>query len=247
MEDRKTDHYPLSSETLQSRLGPVFFLTSIFFLNFLSRIILAPLLVTIEKELHLSHEEAGVLFLLISVGYSLSLIGSGHFSSRVVHRKAIFISALGVGATLLVLSLCHGLWPIRGGLFLMGMWAGIYLPSGIALLTSLVRPQDWGKAVAIHELAPNLSFCPGPLYRRILFEVGFLAGADGHSGNGFFAPGFCFFYIRPGRKFLRAGPYQAGGGGPVPKAFFLAYHDLFWSGNRDQLWSLQHASPLSGG
>lgn len=154
-DNQKADGNWISSDTLQSKLGPAFFLTSIFFVNFLSRVILAPLLVTIEKELHLDHQEAGILFLLISVGYSLALFGSGHLSSRLVHRKTIFLSTLGLGITLLGLSVSHSLWSIRSALFLLGICAGIYLPSGIATLTSLVRPQDWGKAVAIHELAPN--------------------------------------------------------------------------------------------
>jgi len=36
-----------------------------------------------------------------------------------------------------------------------GISAGFYLPSGIAALTGLIRREDWGKAMAIHELAPN--------------------------------------------------------------------------------------------
>lgn len=161
-ENPKTDGIRISSELLQSKLGPVFSLTSIFFVNFLSRVILAPLLVTIEKELHLGHKESGVLFLLTSVGYSLALFSSGHFSSRVVHRKTIFFSTLGLGVTLFALSVSHSPWTIRLVLFLLGMCAGFYLPSGMATLTSLVRPQDWGKAIAIHELAPNVSFVVAP-------------------------------------------------------------------------------------
>jgi MFS transporter, NNP family, nitrate/nitrite transporter len=152
----------MSSETLRSQLGGVFSLTSIFFINFLSRVILAPLLVTIEKELKLSHEQAGVLFLLISGGYSLSLLGSGYLSSRLIHRKAIFVSTLALGLTLLALSVAQNLWSIRLGLFILGMCAGIYLPSGVATLTSMVRHQEWGKAVALHELAPNISFVAAP-------------------------------------------------------------------------------------
>ena len=49
---------------------------------------------------------------------------------------------------------------LAGGL---GMAAGLYLPSGIATLTTLVDMRHWGKAIAIHELAPNLSFVTAPL------------------------------------------------------------------------------------
>jgi NNP family nitrate/nitrite transporter-like MFS transporter len=67
-------------------------------------------------------------------------------------------------------------------MFLLGISAGIYLPSGVTTVTSLVDPRHWGKAIAIHELAPNLSFVLAPLlaeillhwfvWRNILFLVG---------------------------------------------------------------------------
>ena len=44
----------------------------------------------------------------------------------------------------------------------LGLTAGIYLPSGLATLTSIVKPRHWGKALAIHELAPNLGFVAAP-------------------------------------------------------------------------------------
>jgi NNP family nitrate/nitrite transporter-like MFS transporter len=37
------------------------------------------------------------------------------------------------------------------------------MPSGLATLTTLFKYRHWGKALAIHELAPNLSFVLAPL------------------------------------------------------------------------------------
>ena len=67
----------IEETSFRSYIGPILFLAGIFFLNFLGRIILAPLLPTIEKDLSLGHSEAGSLFLLISLGYFISLLGSG--------------------------------------------------------------------------------------------------------------------------------------------------------------------------
>ena len=52
---------------------------------------------------------------------------------------------------------------MRLGLIMVGMAAGPYIPSGIATLTTLIKSRDWGKAISIHELAPNLSFILAPL------------------------------------------------------------------------------------
>jgi len=153
---------------LRSQLGSLLFLTAIFFLGFISRIILAPLMPTIEKDLAVSHGGAGSLFLMISSGYFISLIGSGLISSRLMHRRTIIMSAAAVGATLLGISFCAGLWGVRLGLFMLGLAAGLYLPSGMATLTSIVDSRHWGKAIAIHELAPNLAFVAAPLVSEAL-------------------------------------------------------------------------------
>ncbi|MCF8145882.1 MAG: MFS transporter [Deltaproteobacteria bacterium] len=146
-----------------SQLAPILFLTTIFFLNFIGRIVFAPLLSSIETDLGLVHAEAASFFFLTSVGYFISLLCSGFLSSRLNHRKTILLSALSVGMALLGLSICNSLWTVRVTLFLLGLSAGIYLPSGIATLTSLVGPRHWGKAIAVHELAPNLGFVAAPL------------------------------------------------------------------------------------
>lgn len=151
-----------------SQLPPIFFLVEIFFLNFMSRIVLSPLLPTIEKDLKIGHEEAGALFFLISFGYCIMLLASSFVSSRLNHRRTIILSTVVVGGGVLFVGLSHQLWMIRVGLFALGMAAGLYLPSGIAILTELADPKHWGKAISIHEMAPNLSFVMAPLVAEML-------------------------------------------------------------------------------
>lgn len=61
--DAATDSPEISPRFL-SQLGPLLILTSIFFLNFISRIILAPLIPEIEIAFNLTHAGAGALFFL---------------------------------------------------------------------------------------------------------------------------------------------------------------------------------------
>jgi NNP family nitrate/nitrite transporter-like MFS transporter len=156
------------SSSFLSQSGPLLFLALIFFLNFMARIILAPLMPTIEKDLGISHGEAGSLFLLISLGYLISLLGAGFFSSRLNHRRTIILSTTAVGIALMGVSFGKSLWGIRFALLILGLAAGIYLPSGIATLTSLIGSRHWGKALGIHEMAPALSFVAAPLVSEAL-------------------------------------------------------------------------------
>ncbi len=181
MSDPKTD----ASDGIRHNLAPLLILTSIFFINFIARVILAPLMPAIETELGLTHAEAGSLFMLLSLGYLVTLLGSGFVSSRLTHRRTIMLSSTVLGAALIVTSAGIGVWGIRLGLIAVGMTAGLYFPSGIATLTSIISLRNWGKALAIHDLAPNLSFFLAPLvaeavmmqfsWRAVFFILGLAA------------------------------------------------------------------------
>ncbi len=182
-------------------MGPLLFLVGIFFLNFLSRIILSPLMPTVEGDLKIGHDEAGALFLLISLGYCLGLLASGFVSSRFQHRRTILFSSISVGGALMIVSFSHNLWGIRFGLILVGITAGLYLPSGIATVTELVRPEHWGKAIAIHELAPNLSFFLAPLLAEALLGLSSWREVVMFTGIASMAAGAVFAFLGRGGAF----------------------------------------------
>ena len=150
-----------------SQLGPVFFFAVIFLINLHRRIILSPLLPTIERELAISHGQAGFFFFLISGGYVIGLLVSGFLASRSSHQLTIVISIAGVGVAILIRRLSTSLWLMRCGLFGFGFAAGLYIPSAIATITSLVDERHWGKAIAVHELAPNVAFFVGPFIAEL--------------------------------------------------------------------------------
>jgi NNP family nitrate/nitrite transporter-like MFS transporter len=72
---------------------------------------------------------------------------------------------------MVAVSWANNLTGIRIGLVLLGISAGLYFPSGIATLTDLIPARHWGKALAIHELAPNLSFFAAPLLSEALLSI----------------------------------------------------------------------------
>jgi NNP family nitrate/nitrite transporter-like MFS transporter len=155
------------SRSLPRILRPVFFLTGIFFLNFVGRIILSPLLPTIESELAIGHGQAGFFFFLISAGYMIGLLGSGFFAARASHKLTIVVSSVGVGISLIAVSFAGSLSAMRIGLVILGLAAGLYIPSAIAAITSVIKQEHWGKAIAVHELAPNLAFFASPFIAEV--------------------------------------------------------------------------------
>lgn len=172
-------------EPFRARAGIVTFLAGLFFLNFLGRFILAPLMPAIERDLGLSHTQAGSLFLTMSLGFSAAQFGSGFFTSKFNHRKTLIISALGVGAVLFPLSFVHSIWMVQLSMVLLGLAAGLHLPSAIATITAMVSRNDWGKALGLHSTAPTFSLMAAPIlvallegtasWRAIVLSVGVMA------------------------------------------------------------------------
>lgn len=192
--------------SIRSQMTPILFLVGIFLLNFIGRIVLSPMMPTVEKDLNVGHDEAGSLFFMISLGYCIGLLFSGFISSRVTHRKTILLSSIALGGALIVVSISHDLWMIRLALIFLGTAAGLYLPSGIATVTELVQPEHWGKAIAIHELAPNLAFIIAPLLVEALLGTFSWRGVLMLSGIASMVSGAVFMIFGKGGNFPGEAP-----------------------------------------
>lgn len=185
-------------EPFSANAGRVFFLSGLFLLNFMARFILAPLMPFVEQEIHITHAQAGSLFLVTSAGFAVTQFASGFVSSRLTHRKALILSILTVGVALLGLGFMRSLLGIRLALIVLGLAAGLHIPSALASITAMVRRQDWGKALGLHASAPTLGLVLGPLlvagligfmsWRTLIL---FLGAATVIVGSAFFAFGRC--------------------------------------------------------
>jgi NNP family nitrate/nitrite transporter-like MFS transporter len=167
-------------------------LVGIFYLNFISRIALAPLLPVVEVDLGFGHGEAGSLFFYVASGYAAGLLASGYITARMVHRRMVTLSAGMLGLAMLALSFSPSLAAIHAGLFFVGLFTGFYLPSGIAALTELFPRELWGRIMAIHELAPNVAFITAPLLAEGLLKYFSWRSTLGIIGAGSLGAGILF-------------------------------------------------------
>lgn len=213
-----------------AQLGPVYFLVVIFLLNFVSRIILSPLLPTIEKELTISHSQAGFFFFLSSGGYLTGLLLSGLFSARTTHRCAIVVSSAGVGIAMLTLAFAMNLTLMRCALFGVGFAAGLYMPSAIATITSLVDRAHWGKAIAVHELAPNVAFFISPFVAELFLGWASWRAALGVLGALSIVAGASFARFGRGGDFAGESPGSSAFGALVRTPAFWLMIILFGLG-----------------
>jgi len=164
--------YPPQGKRLALVLGPVTLLTTIFFVNFVARQIAGPSLPAMERELGLSHSHSGVFILLTGVGFCLSQLGASLVAARWGYKLCILLSIWGTAAATILISLSHSVWLLYLLFLMMGVAGGLYVPSGIALITLLVHSRDWGKAMGIHELAPNFALISVPFVATLAVALG---------------------------------------------------------------------------
>jgi len=160
------------NRSIRTNLPTILLLVFVFFFLFTSRMIYSPLLISIEKSLGLGHAQAASFFLFITIGYAGMLIFSGFVAAAIGHRATILLSALVAILGLIAVSLSSTLWGIRASLIIIGAGSGLYFPSGIPTLTSMVEEKDEGKVFALHEIGPNSSFVIAPI--AAVFALRFL-------------------------------------------------------------------------
>ena len=211
-----------------------------------SRVLLAPLLPVIEQDLGIGHGEAGSLFLYLACGSSVGLAASGFVSSRLTHRITITLSIFMAGISMLAISRSSSISLMRGGLVIVGVFAGSYLPSAISTLTGVASQQHWGRALAIHELGPNMGFVTVPLVAEALLQ--FFSWRDSLAvvAAASMSMGILFLFFGKGGRHKGEPPRFRLMTRDREKPFLLG-HDLSLYGfHRCERWPLHHAAPFPG-
>lgn len=138
------------------------FLWLLWFLNFSVRIVLAPILPVVEDEFLVSHARASGIFVLLSVGYGVSVIVSGFLSGRVGYKRSIIFSLALLSLATFLVPFIHTFALLYLFAFVLGFAVGIYIPSVIPLITEYYSEKDWGKAIAIHDTGASISILTTP-------------------------------------------------------------------------------------
>lgn len=143
----------------------------LFLCSYMTRSTLAPLLVYVENSLQIGHTQSTSLLLMQSIGYSISLFFCGFLLSRITPAHMAAFSVFFSSVCLCLMPYVDTLNKARLLFVLLGFGCGFYFPAGIAVLSTLVYPSDWGKAISIHEVAANLNFILIPLLAQLFLQL----------------------------------------------------------------------------
>jgi len=155
-------------EPFRNMIWNILFLSLLFFLTFISRFIFAPLMPDIVQSLSIDQGQAGSIFLVGSVGTAVGSISSGWIATRLQHKWTIVLAIIMAGLALVALNFTATLQAIRVAMVVMGLAAGMLMPSIMATITAIVARQDWGKALAVQQSAPPMALLLGPLLAVVM-------------------------------------------------------------------------------
>ncbi len=190
---------PIPAVSFKNALPMVLFMTGMFLANYISRQFVGPLLPAMETELGFNHAQAGLLMFFIGLAAFASQLGAGPLAARLDYHKVITISFFGNSLALAAAGLSHSFWTLTLACAFQVLLGGLYITSAIALITRITERRHWGKAMGIHEFAPNLGLMLAPFLAAWFLEIaGWRAGYFALSAlMGLVA--VIFFFKGPGR------------------------------------------------
>jgi MFS transporter, NNP family, nitrate/nitrite transporter len=152
-------------------VGTVIVVTLLFFFTFVSRFMFSPLMPAIGKDIPITSGQVGALFLVGAVGMLVGSSLAGLISARLNHRGAMLLSVFAMAAVLVGAYFVGSVWGLRIVFIALGVLAGFQMPSSVATITATVKPDDWGRALSVQQMAPPLSLVVGPLLAAGLLTV----------------------------------------------------------------------------
>lgn len=153
------------------RNGTTSLLAFFHFSNDLCLGILPALLPFIRNALDLDYLQAGGLLasLIITTGFAQFL--GGWLGDRFPHRLLIAIGVGGVGICTLIAGLLGNYYSLIVIFVFMGLFAGLYHPSGIAMLSGRTEAQQRGRAIATHSVGGTVGFFIAPILGGVIATV----------------------------------------------------------------------------
>jgi len=122
-----------------------------------------PLLPYIRDEFALDYTRAGFIISAFGVIYGVCQLPAGWLADRLGPRILLTTGIVGVGATGLLAGMSPNYIVLIIALVLMGILGGGYHPASTTMISAVVPPKAWGRALGIHMVGGSTSYFLAPL------------------------------------------------------------------------------------
>jgi len=125
--------------------------------------LLVPLLPFIRDEFALDYAQAGWVVAAFSLSYGIAQLPAGWLADRIGSRALVTAGISGVAVSGLLVGTSPTHITMVVFLVLLGITGGGYHPASVSLISKVVEPKNWGRALGIHQIGGTGSYFLAPL------------------------------------------------------------------------------------
>jgi len=138
-------------------------------LDHLAMLIFPTAVLAMAPEMGMSYAELLPLALGGFIAFGAGSLPAGWLGDRWSRRAMMVVFFVGIGAALVLTGLAAAPWQIAAGLTLVGLFASIYHPIGIAMLVN--DPARVGRSLGVNGVAGNLGVAAAALVAGALCDL----------------------------------------------------------------------------
>jgi len=141
-------------------------LWSISFFNYADRAALFTLFPLLEREMHLSPVQLGLLGSSFAWMYGLLAPFSGNLVDRISRKKAVLGGLYAWSIIAACTSLSRGFYQLLGFMTAEGVGESLYYPASMSMLSDYHGPETRSRAMGLHQTSVYVGTIAGRLLRR---------------------------------------------------------------------------------
>jgi MFS family permease len=165
------------------------------FVDHLAMLVFPVVVVALAREWQQAYSELLPLALGGFIAFGAFALPAGWLADHWSRYKMMAVFFFGIGAALFLTGFAQSTWQIGAGLFVIGMFAAIYHPVGIAMLVA--APEKMGRALGWNGLWGNLGLAAAALIAGALMDLSGWRSAFFIPGAICIAAGISFLLLVP--------------------------------------------------
>jgi MFS family permease len=138
------------------------------FLDHLAMLVFPTVVIALGREWNRPYSELLPLALGGFIAFGAFAIPAGWLADKWSRYRMMAVFFFGIGAALLATGFAQAPWQIAFGLFVIGMFAAVYHPVGIAMLVA--KPEKMGLALGWNGLYGNLGLAAAAIVSGALMD-----------------------------------------------------------------------------
>jgi len=133
--------------------------------------LLPALLPLIKIGLGITYLQSGLLLSAYTITAGISQLPGGWLGDRLSRQTVVAMGLGGVGLLAVGIGFSSSYYPLLVLLVIMGLFAGLYHPSAVSMVSGCYEEKRRGKAIAIHNVGGSIGFALGPIVGGVIAEA----------------------------------------------------------------------------